>query len=161
MGVFYENRGWRIEDGTALPGTMLSSILFRRITTSALAGIAVWMFFVFFMSMIAGLVTDRLAPLPQQPTAEDTLRHDRMELAILRMSPNTLYDEATVAVLSPTVRNLGPVLVREFVGMLPGPLPLAQSLLMVWPHLITLIALMFMCFAASYAIFMRQEIRGP
>lgn len=140
---------------------MLFSILFRRITTSALAGIAVWMFFLFFMSMIAGLAADRLAPVPQQPTPEDEMRHQRAEQAVLRVSPNTLYEEATVAILSPSVRSLGPVLVRDITGMIPGPLPMAQSLIMVWPHLITLIALMFICFGASYAVFMRQEIRGP
>jgi ABC-2 type transport system permease protein len=41
-----------------------------------------------------------------------------------------------------------------------GPLPLAQSLLVVMPHLISLLAITGVCFALSYIVFMRQEIRS-
>src|SRR5215208_995358 len=52
-----------------------------------------------------------------------------------------------------------------FVGMLAGVaadliVPLAQSLLLVWPQVSGLIALTCLCFAASYIRFMRQEIRA-
>ncbi|MFC1967974.1 ABC transporter permease [Chloroflexota bacterium] len=142
---------------------MLFSILFRRITTSALAGIAVWMFFVFFMSMIAGIMADRVAPVDEESDIEAILRHERVAQMVMRVSPSTLYSEATVTILVPTWRNVsGPVLIRAMVGgMIPGPLPLSQSLMLVWPHLIGMIALMLVCFAASYTVFMRQEIRPP
>jgi ABC-2 type transport system permease protein len=45
-------------------------------------------------------------------------------------------------------------------GMAPTPLPLVQSLLLVWPQLTSLIALTALCFAGSYIIFMREEIRA-
>jgi ABC-2 type transport system permease protein len=41
-----------------------------------------------------------------------------------------------------------------------GPLPLLQSILIVMPYIISLIALTVVCFAISYAVFMRQEIRS-
>jgi ABC-2 type transport system permease protein len=41
-----------------------------------------------------------------------------------------------------------------------GPLPLVQSILIVLPYIISLIALTVVCFAISYAVFMRQEIRS-
>jgi len=41
-----------------------------------------------------------------------------------------------------------------------NPLPLGQSFLIVWPQLVGLIALASICFAASYILFMRREIRA-
>ena len=35
-----------------------------------------------------------------------------------------------------------------------------QSLLLVWPQVVVLIALTVACFAAAYALFMRQEVRA-
>jgi ABC-2 type transport system permease protein len=40
-----------------------------------------------------------------------------------------------------------------------NPLPLGQSALVVAPHLILLVAATLVCFAVSYACFMRQEVR--
>ncbi|MGB5158983.1 MAG: hypothetical protein WBN77_16270 [Desulfobacterales bacterium] len=41
-----------------------------------------------------------------------------------------------------------------------GPLPLLQSILIVAPYILSLIALTIICFAVSYIVFMRQEIRS-
>jgi ABC-2 type transport system permease protein len=41
-----------------------------------------------------------------------------------------------------------------------GPLPIGQSVLIVAPYIISLIALTVVCFAISYVVFMRQEIRS-
>jgi len=40
------------------------------------------------------------------------------------------------------------------------PLSLDQSLLVVWPQLTSLVCLTIICFAVSYIVFMRQEIRS-
>ena len=45
-------------------------------------------------------------------------------------------------------------------GAIPSPLPLGQSLLVIWPQLTGLIAVTILCFALSYIIFMRREIRS-
>ena len=39
-------------------------------------------------------------------------------------------------------------------------LSIDQSLLLVWPQLVFLIAMMVACFAAAYVLFMRQEVRA-
>jgi ABC-2 type transport system permease protein len=41
-----------------------------------------------------------------------------------------------------------------------GPLPLTQSILVVWPYITSLVAITLVCFGFSYAVFMRQEIRS-
>jgi ABC-2 type transport system permease protein len=41
-----------------------------------------------------------------------------------------------------------------------GPLPLSQSILIVIPYIISLVAITIICFAVSYTVFMRQEIRS-
>jgi len=79
---------------------------------------------------------------------------------LLRLSPNTLFDEATMAMLLPQSRGLGLLASGEVSYMIPNPLPLGQSLLIVWPQLTTMIALAAVCFAVSYIVFMRQEIRA-
>jgi ABC-2 type transport system permease protein len=40
-----------------------------------------------------------------------------------------------------------------------NPLPLLQSLYIVTPHLVSLVAITFLCFGICYLVFMRQEIR--
>jgi len=40
------------------------------------------------------------------------------------------------------------------------PLPFNQSLLLVWPQVVGIIALAAICFAVSYIKFMREEIRA-
>jgi ABC-2 type transport system permease protein len=45
-------------------------------------------------------------------------------------------------------------------GAIPSPLPLGQSLLVAWPQLTGLIAATVVCFALSYILFMRREVRS-
>jgi len=48
----------------------------------------------------------------------------------------------------------------KFTAALPGPLPLGQSLLMVWPQVTGLAAGTIISFVISYILFMRREIRS-
>ena len=52
----------------------------------------------------------------------------------------------------PSVRSLGPLTMEQVQGAIPSPLPLGQSLLVVWPQLTGLIAATVICFALSYVI---------
>jgi ABC-2 type transport system permease protein len=45
-------------------------------------------------------------------------------------------------------------------GILPTPLALDQSLILIWPHITTIFGLVAVCFGISYIIFMRAEIRA-
>lgn len=85
----------------------------------------------------------------------------QLELNLTRLSPNTLFGEAMVALLNPAVRSLGLVLPFQLQGAVLGaPLPLGQSLLLVWPNLTGLVAATILLFALGYVLFQRQEIRA-
>jgi len=124
---------------------ILFSVIIRNLAISLLASIAVWLFFGFFYTMLI---------VPAVAKSVETL------LALMRLSPNTLFEEATMAMLLPHSRGLGILTSGEVSYMIPNPLPLGQSLLLVWPQLTTLIGLAVICFAVSYIVFMRQEIRA-
>ena len=119
---------------------ILFSIFFHRVATSALASIALWMFFGFigFMSIFPSFV-----------------QLGQVGLKIVQVSPVALFWQVTMLILVPTARSLGGGLL-----MTPSALPLGQSLLGVWPHLVSLIVLTVVCFAISYIKFMREEIRS-
>ncbi|MCS7067667.1 MAG: ABC transporter permease [Meiothermus sp.] len=146
--------------GVWLGIALLFSVLFRSAATSALAAIAVWLFFALFWGIIAQLLAQAIAPFdPFQPESE--LRQAEALLALSRFSPNTLYAEAIQALLNPAVRSLGPVLLTQLQGALLGsPLPLGQSLLLAWPQLTGLIALTLLLFALTYVLFQRREVRA-
>jgi ABC-2 type transport system permease protein len=138
---------------------ILFSIFFKRITTSALAGIALWLFFIVFISMIAGLVADQLAPIEEESLTA-IIQHEQLKQAITRASPAVLYEEAMITLLQPQIKSLGIVAPSEMLSVAPGPLPFTQSLLIIWPHLVTIFALTLICFIISYVKFLRQEIRA-
>ena len=146
--------------------SMLFSILFRSIATSALASIAIWIFFSFFVSLGASAVANAVAPIPQSGADSETIiRHARIQEGVRLFSPMELYSGATATVIDPmrkTTRSLvlmGPM-ERLLSARFRNPLPLSQSILVVWPHIVSLIAITLVCFGFSYAVFMRQEIRS-
>jgi ABC-2 type transport system permease protein len=59
----------------------------------------------------------------------------------------------------PSVRSLGALTMEQLEGALPTPLPIGQSLLMVWPQVTGLIAGSILLFGLGYYLFMRREIR--
>jgi ABC-2 type transport system permease protein len=142
--------------------SILFSIFFRRVATSALASIAVWIFLFFFMPMLAGIVANFMVPLEAAGT-EVYLSNLGVQSAVLQVSPVRLYQEAISVILVPGARTLGQTI--QILGsggyrLIPNPLSLGQSLLLVWPHMVSLIALTAVCFAVSYIKFMREEIRA-
>jgi len=142
--------------------SILFSIFFRRVATSALASIAVWIFLFFFMPMLAGIVANFVVPLEGAGT-EVYLSNLGIQSAVLQVSPVRLYQEAISVILVPGARTLGQtiqLLGSEGYRLIPNPLSLGQSLLLVWPHMVSLIALTAVCFAVSYIKFMKEEIRA-
>jgi len=146
--------------GVWLAVALFFSVVFKNPTTSALAAIGVWLFFTVFWGMIAGMLAPVISPV-HYGFPEEILRQAQTELALARISPNTLYAEATLALLQPEVRALGPVLPAQLEGMVLGtPLPLSQSLLLVWPQFAGLIAASVVFFTLAYVVFQRMEIRA-
>ena len=121
--------------------TMLFSVLFRSMATSLLSSLALWLLFSFGMLIIALAVPEGIS------------------MQVLQFSPSWLCVLASTALIQP---QFGAGIVLEMLGstIKPSPLSLSQSLLMVWPHLVILVSLTAVCFAVSYVVFMRQEIRA-
>jgi ABC-2 type transport system permease protein len=143
---------------------ILFSILFRSTATSALAALAVWIFFSFFVTLGVGILANALAGSPDHDPSAVQRRADILRAAAL-VSPMELYSDATATLIDPMRKStrstltIGPM---EAISMsrFSGPLSLGQSLLIVMPTIISLIALTAVCFAVSYTVFMRQEIRS-
>ena len=139
--------------------SILFSVKFRQAATSALAGISVWLFFSIFYNLIVKLIARATAPSDLAPP-QYIIAHQKFILDLLRLSPSQLFSEATTTLLMPSVRSLGPLTMEQVHGTIPSPLPLGQSLLLVWPQLTAIIAITVVCFALSYVFFMRREIRS-
>jgi len=147
--------------------SILFSIAFRSTATSALASLAIWIFFSFFVSLGAGVLADAVAPISQSGSGMDpkmVIKHEQVSRTVSLCSPMTLYNEATTTVLDPMRKTtsslilMGP-LERLSLSRFQSPLPLLQSLFIVTPHLVSLVAITFLCFGICYLVFMRQEIR--
>lgn len=146
--------------GIWLALALVSSIRFRQPATAALTSIAIWLFFIVFWGMIASLLAQALQPV-RFGFAEEVIAQARLEMALTRLSPIVLYTEVTMALLSPTVRAFGLILPVQLQGAILGtPLPLQQSVLLIWPQLTGLIAATILLFALGYVLFQRQEIRA-
>jgi len=141
---------------------VLFSVFFNRTATSALASIAVWIFLLLFMSMIARLIAGAVIPIDDSSTAAQIINFEEIYRMISRISPNVLYSEAFAVLMTPELGTLSVMLLQESIssGMIPTPLPLSQSLSVIWPQITGLIALAALCFAASYIKFMHEEIRA-
>lgn len=139
---------------------LMLSVVLRQPATAALAGIAAWIFFTFFVNMIADSLANFFGSVNALVDPEAVLQAEQLRLMLARFSPNTLFQEAALPILAPRVRALGPILLSDIIGALPNPLPLSQSLLLIWPQAVGLLALMTLCFAIAYIKFMRQEIRA-
>ncbi|MCC6616450.1 MAG: ABC transporter permease [Anaerolineae bacterium] len=146
--------------GVWLALALVFSTVFRQSATAALASIAVWLFFMVFWSIVVSSLARILQP-GEPTTLQQALNQAQLLQTLTRFSPNTLYVEATVGLLNPAVRSFGLVLPTELQGALIGsPLPLDQSILLIWPHLTGLIAITLLLFAIAYVLFQRQEIRA-
>ncbi len=147
--------------------SILFSVVFRSTATSALASLAIWIFFSFFVGLGAGFMADAVAPISQSGTNVDPnvlIKHEEVQRTVSLLSPMNLYNDATTTILDPTRKTtrglvfVGP-LERLSLSRFQNPLPLLQSLMIVAPYLISIIAITFLCFGVCYLVFMRQEIR--
>jgi len=148
---------------------ILFSVIFRSTATSALASLAVWIFFSFFVGLGAGFVANAVAPISQSGTGVErsvVIKNEQIQRTVSLFSPVTLYGDATSLVLDPMNQTTRPInyalmgpLEKFSAARFQNPLPLLQSLIIVAPYLISIIAITFLCFGVCYLVFMRQEIR--
>jgi ABC-2 type transport system permease protein len=144
-------------------GTLLSVVI-RRAATSALVGLGVWFFVAVpqFGQLLVSLVAAVIAP--GGASAADQLNALSTQQFLLRLLPSTLYREASVVLLNPSVTAVTtPATLDQYeqyqqqIGSL---LSLDQSILLAWPHVVILFGLTIGCFVLAYVRFMRQEVRA-
>jgi ABC-2 type transport system permease protein len=145
---------------------ILFSIFFRSIATSALAAVALWIFLSFFVSLGASVLADTAVPVDRQEKAnpETVMKNVRIKEGVSLFSPMVLYTKASATIIDPmrkTTRSLvllGPM-EQLSAARFQNPLSLGQSLVVVYPYVVALVAVTLLCFAISYTVFMVQEIR--
>lgn len=149
--------------------SILFSISFRNISTSALASVALWIFLSFFVSLVASVLANTIAPVgtrggTHETHLEMTIRNAKIKERVSLFSPMTLYTSASGTIIDPMRKTtsslvlMGP-LEELSASRFQSPLPLGQSMLVIYPHLAALIAISLICFVISYIVFMLQEIR--
>ena len=139
--------------------SILFSVKLRQPATAALAGIAIWLFFTVFYPLLMNIIIKGFAP-SQFASPKAVYLYEKLKFGLVQIMPNELFSEVTSTLLMPSIRSLGPLTMEQMQGTIPGPLPLGQSLMLVWPQLTGLIALTLLCFVFSYVSFMRREIRS-
>jgi len=139
---------------------MLCSVAMRRASSSAMVAIATWLVLALFAALLVHLLTDVIAPASADATGPELLHNAQVEQNLSRLSPIALYDDATSALLDPEVRAVGVVTVQQLDRAIITDLSLDQSLLLVWPQIVGLVALTIASFAVAYVLFMKQEIRA-
>ena len=141
--------------------SMLFSVVLDKTATSILTSVAIWIFFFFFVQIIASAIANAVAPL-ENATLATQIRNYNIDLAIKRLSPSYLFMESITILLIPSGSHifLRAVTTSDLSNMILSPLSLGQSLVQVWPQIIAIIALAIICFAVSYIVFIKQEIRS-
>jgi ABC-2 type transport system permease protein len=142
--------------------SMLFSVIFRRAAGSLLIPVVIFIIFYFFWVFLGfgGYIADTISPIIPGSDAATQIQAAGMQQTIRSLSPSYLYQDVYVMMLSPMWKGLGAITYGDFAYMVPNPISLGQSLLSVWPHLVGIVCLSAICFAVSYIVFMKQEIRA-
>ena len=138
-----------------------ASVLLRNTVTSALASIGAWFGLGFLVTLLGGVIAQRA--VPDAATAAEAARRISIESWINRLSPAGLFSEAAAILLDPfggRAINLFAVEQSRLEGLLATPVSAAQSIQLVWPHVVVLVAMAAALLAASYVRFIREEIRA-
>jgi ABC-2 type transport system permease protein len=140
---------------------LLCSVVFRSAATAALVALGLWLFVTILWPLFSPALADAVT------TAGDILGVLDTRQAFARLSPSVLFNEIVAVVLDPSVRStqqsmlaaLGLALIER--GAVPdAPIPLLQSVLIVWPQIVGLVAGTILLFVAAYVVFQRQEVRA-
>ena len=125
---------------------ILISIFTKRAATSALAFIALWMLSI-FISVFPLFMPDILGDA---------------SVTVMQFSPISMFWQSTNVLLVPEARTLSHIMSATTSSnyLQSSELSVGQSLLIIWPYIVCLIALTAICFTISYIRFMREEIRS-
>src|SRR3954451_4741790 len=147
--------------GVWLAVALLFSIVFRSAATAALVSLGLWLFMTILWPLFSPALADAVT------SAGDVLGVLDTRQAFARLSPSVLFNEIVAVVLDPSVRStqqsmlaaMGLALIER--GAIPdAPIPLLQSVLIVWPQIVGLVAGTIILFVIGYVVFQRQEVRA-
>ncbi|HLT96666.1 MAG TPA: ABC transporter permease [Acidimicrobiia bacterium] len=136
----------------------LASVVARRASTSALIPVGVWLVLTLFGGFIFSAIAGIIAPRDGSSAAE--VAYLQAEQTVSQASPITLFQQGSTVLLDPEVRTIGLVTLEQVDRAIVSELNLVQSLLVVWPQLVVLLAMTAAMFAISYVAFVRQEVRA-
>ena len=141
--------------------SMLFSVIMRNMVASILTAIPIWLFLTFFWPFIAPQLANAIIPVGDGATLATQISNLTWSVNLLRISPFILFYEATAAIIDPTLGHLAlRVSDSDLSSLIARPLSINQSFIQIWPQLIVIIMLAIICFAISYIVFMKQEIRS-
>jgi len=149
---------------------ILYSVLMKRTATSIMASIATWLTFSIIITILASVVASFLVPLPgggfrpqvgsggirmSEEFIEAMQERNAVMSTINKISPTNLYSEAASDILGVAGGFMMGMGRQEFQRTL----TLGEALVANWANIATIIVGLVICFAASYMIFLRSEIR--
>jgi ABC-2 type transport system permease protein len=136
----------------------LVSVRTSRAATSALVPVGIWLvlalFGNFIFSAVAGVIS------PDDGTDAGLLANARAEQVVSQISPINLFEQGSTVLLDPEVRATGLLTLEQVDRAILSELNLAQSLGIVWPQMVFLLAMTAAMFALAYVSFMKQEVRA-
>jgi ABC-2 type transport system permease protein len=143
---------------------LLLSVVIRNTASAALIGFGSWLGLTLFGSFLLPLVAGALFSIGSATSIPDAFSANTAQQLFLRLSPAQLYNDVQSAILNPTTSSvLGPTNIGQAVASqeaLPTLLSLDQSILVVWPQIVILVAITVAMFALAYVLFLRQEVRA-
>ena len=136
----------------------LVSVNTTRAATSALVPVGVWLVLALFGGFVFGALADVISP--DDGTQGGLLANAQMEQTLSQISPITLFQQGSTVLLDPEVRSTGLLTLEQVDRAIVSELTLVQSLGIVWPQMVILVAMTAAMFAIAYVSFMRQEVRA-
>jgi ABC-2 type transport system permease protein len=143
---------------------LLLSVVVRGAASAALIGFGTWLGLILFGNYLLPIAAGFLFPTNTTAGANGYLASTSMQQLFLRISPATLYGDIVTALMNPATKSvLGVGNIGQYISsqeQLPSLLSLDQSILLVWPQIVILVALTVAVFALAYILFLRQEVRA-
>jgi ABC-2 type transport system permease protein len=136
----------------------LVSVRTNRAATSALIPVGIWLVLSLFGGFIFGAIADIVSP--DDGTQAGLIANAQTEHLVSQISPITLFQEGSTVLLDPEVRTTGLLTLEQVDRAIVSELNLTQSLGVVWPQMVVLLAMTAAMFALAYVSFMRQEVRA-
>jgi ABC-2 type transport system permease protein len=136
----------------------LVSVRTNRAATSALIPVGIWLVLALFGTFIFSAFADVISP--EDGTSAAALANAETEHLISQISPINLFEEGSTVLLDPEVRTTGLLTLEQVDRAIVSELNLTQSLGVVWPQMVVLMAMTAALFAIAYVSFMRQEVRA-